>query len=98
MYALWTDNNHDIEQAKCFGSLRNAVEYARESIKNGVDYNQIYILKYDLEDKCVWNSGITFDYRGRVWSDDDNALLDLYRVKEELIEEFIEELNRDFFQ
>lgn len=98
MYALLTDNNHDIEQAECFGSLRNAVECARESIKNGVNYNQIYILKYDLEDKCIWKSGITFDYRGRVWSDDANALLDLYHVKKELIEEFIEELDRDFFQ
>lgn len=98
MYALLTDNNHDIEQAECFGSLRNAVECARESIKNGVNYNQIYILKYDLEDKCIWNSGITFDYRGRVWSDDANALLDLYHVKKELIEEFIEKLDRDFFQ
>ena len=98
MYALLTDNNHDIEQAECFGSLRNAVECARESIKNGVNYNQIYILKYDLENKCIWNSGITFDYRGRVWSDDANALLDLYHVKKELIEEFIEKLDRDFFQ
>lgn len=98
MYALLTDNNHDIEQAECFGSLRNAVECARESIKNGVNYNQIYILKYDLEDKCIWNSGITFDYRGRVWSDDANALLDLYHVKKELVEEFIEKLDRDFFQ
>ena len=98
MYALLTDNNHDIEQAECFGSLRNAVECARESIKNGVNYNQIYILKYDLENKCIWNSGIIFDYRGRVWSDDANALLDLYHVKKELIEEFIEKLDRDFFQ
>lgn len=73
-YAVWTDDNHDTDFASWFSTLDAAIEEAREEIKNGVNAEDVYIMKFDNEyGECEWNWGITFDEQGRCWSDDHSA-------------------------
>ena len=75
-YALWTDadDNRDTDFASWFSLLDDAIEEAREEIKNGANPKEVYIMKFDEEyGECDWSWGIEFDELGRCWSEDYSA-------------------------